>query len=106
MRKQFPFSTMILAGAALLIGYIAAGSMNALLFALADSSAAWERVADVVWFPGTIATHFTQLNVAARVDDYFYTMLFAGLFFALMRLLRDRILSQTADGSGRKDVDS
>jgi hypothetical protein len=86
---------------------VSCGSLDErIAFALADSSAAWERVADVVWLPGAIATHFTHLNVAARVDHYFYTVLFAGLFFALMQLLRDRIFSQTADLSGRKNVDS
>ena len=101
MRKQLPFSTLIRVVTALLIAYFAAAWMNALLFSLADSSAAWERVANVVWLPGTIATHFTHLNIAARVDHYFYTVLFAGLFFALMRLVRNRIFNQTADLSGR-----
>jgi hypothetical protein len=66
--------------------------MNALLFGLADSSAGWERVADIVWFPGSIAARFTHLNVAARVDRYFYTVALAALIFAGLRLLQNRIL--------------
>jgi len=94
------FSTVILAIAALPLGYLAAAWMNDSLFELADSSEGWEHFADVVWSPGIIATHLTHVNVERQVVHCFYTVLFAGLIFLLMRWLRDRILADRKAKSG------
>lgn len=82
------FITLMIGILALVVGAVAAAWMNSLLFALADSSSTWERVANVVWLPGRVASSITGRNLDAKGVLVFYTLVFATALFTGAQLVR------------------